>query len=1160
MTKLKSKDFSVSRLRLSTKLICALVSVSIVLSSTARAASDKNAQAILDKEDFAASEGWFVVNAKDAKVSLDSLLKSSRSAPMDGSSSNTTSDIESTVPADQRVYTSPKSSKQNQWLRTNTKFSDGTVSFDFLIPEKGKAEVLLLGSYGIALYDSHEQKGIDLNTMGALQKSWGKWEWSEYNRYDDSRSSGGRAPLVNAAQAPGQWQRFSARYRGPRFDNALNRVEPGIIFEIYINDQLVHKNLLLGAPTQNAINFWEESTGPLVFEGRLGAVAIKNVHAERANFDGASIPEKTGGDSNIASLKDQVKVGQDTFLGKGCAECHSLKPNDTAVKTGPNLYGLFQNEAKAIEVEDAEKHRFPVKANFTYLETSIRDPLAHLAIRSQGEQKGATYMPIMPRYSKEIVSDADIAAIYSYLLTKNAHKHRGPTTVLLGADGAAQYDPLKDSQEFLVIDRVRVQRGPMEGLSARAAHVGNPNGIHYSFDPRNFSLTKLWQGGFLQASGELNNRGGNGYAMGYSHIEIALDEAGPLLQFLNNKGEPIDFSFKEPLMGDKAAFERALQSGKTQRQLISEQDARFRGYTLNSKKPWQPPVFHLDIGSNSLHARVDFAGDGKFILTLSGLIDQAQTLKLNRAIISDIQVSSGELAGNKWTLPQGEQTHQLVGHISKIAPSSWRPEISAYAMQGQALQSDRADIKAPAGYQARDIYPPLDNAGRKQLFEALGIAQAENGDTVLSTRTAGVWHVRDQAWYQFADGIFDSLGLVIDDAAGLDLVVGSKLELTRLKDINNDGIADQYLTLFDAHSHADYHSYLHGPTKDAKGNYIFTINLGTSGLYKGHEAGMMSTHGGYPGWAVKVAPSGEYELFANGLRSPASLGTDPQGGLWYADNQGDFVSTSKLFRLEADGFYGHPASLVDLAGMKPSSTEIKWDVVKDSRAKAAVLLPQNRLANSPGNPVWDTTQGAFGPFKGQLIFGDQTQSNLVRVTTERVKGIEQGVAMPFISGLASGVMRPVFVDNQELWLGQTGRGWQAKGGKVAALQKISWNTKSEPEELLDVSATENGFLLSFTSDIRSSVSSADFAIESWVYRDAPEYGSDELGLRAERVAAVEVIDSRTIKLVLADLNQPAVHPMQTARVYEINVARNVFQSNSEAQPAMQAYYTLYSFK
>lgn len=68
-----------------------------------------------------------------------------------------------------------------------------------------------------------------------------------------------------------------------------------------------------------------------------------------------------------------------------------------------------------------------------------------------------------------------------------------------------------------------------------------------------------------------------------------------------------------------------------------------------------------------------------------------------------------------------------------------------------------------------------------------------------------------------------------------------------------------------------------------------------------------------------------------------------------------------------------------------------------------------------------------------MLIDDQTQSNVMRVTTEVIGDREQGAAINFGTNLESGIMRPLFLPDGSLLLGQTGRGWQAKGGHVASL-------------------------------------------------------------------------------------------------------------------------------
>jgi hypothetical protein len=323
----------------------------------------------------------------------------------------------------------------------------------------------------------------------------------------------------------------------------------------------------------------------------------------------------------------------------------------------------------------------------------------------------------------------------------------------------------------------------------------------------------------------------------------------------------------------------------------------------------------------------------------------------------------------------------------------------------------------------------------------------------------------------------------------------------------------------------------------------------------------MGTWGGFNGWAVRVLPNGKHDLFAYGLRSPASVGAGPDGRIWYADNQGDFVATSRMFVLEKGKFYGHPASLVDLPGMTPASPEIQYSQWAGKRAQPVILFPHNRVANSPGNPVWVVTK-KFGPFAGQILVGDQTQSNLLRVSLQKVDDVEQGSVMPFFEGLESGVMRPLFLADGSLLLGQTGRGWQAKGGKVASLQHVRWDGKTVAPGILAMNATPTGFRVDFTqplgSGIDASLLESAVALESWTYRDAPDYGSPELGLREERFTATVSADRKSLNLTLATLEQPQVHANQTARVYHVKV-RSQTLFDAAAPATMDAYYTLRRF-
>lgn len=963
----------------------------------------------------------------------------------------------------------------------------------------------------------------------------------------------------------GNWQSFALRFRAPRFDEGFSKLEPAFVLEER-NGAETRRNVPIDGPSPGAIWQGEDKRGPAFLVVRKGPFAVRNASHEPADFSQLTLPKSSGGETNEKELRDLVALGKELFTQVGCEACHRVEPNDAAVSSGPNLHGLFRAEPRTREVvEGGEGHRFQVRAGREYLHRSVRAPGDQLAVSESGANKGQAYLPVMPVYGRETLTDAQIDAIGDYLATLNAPPARGPVVRLAGLKPDAPYDPMQDGLQWLVSDTVRMQRGPMPGVSGRSIHVGHPNGVNYTFDPRVLAIVKIWQGGFLDMTGELTNRGGKGLALGHDSREIGFGGREFLLAPLSATGAPIDFTFKEARFGDQAAVKAALFSKQDQLAQIAAVDAQFLGYARNSKDKLAAPTFKYRVGKNQLEVTTTISERGEVVIRVAGRLDGAQTFAVNDSLLKNASVSAGTLAGERWTLPAGKADATLRGNIG-LAGTAWRPAPTTFAHLRQPLEKATASANLPAGYSIENYYAPKDNFGRQQLFEALGLSLAKDGIVVVGTRNAGIWRLVDGEWRLFAEGLFDSLGVVVEDGKGLTVVAGQKAELTRISDTNGDGLADEYDTLFDAHSyHGNYHTYMHGPVRARDGSYYLALNLAHDGAGVAYTGGgnVMGTFGGFDGWAIRVAPDGKFDLFAHGLRSPASLGAGPDGRVWYADNQGDFVATSKLFELRKDRFYGHPAGLVDLPGMTPDSPEIKWENVADRRERAVVLFPHNRVANSPGNPAWDMTKGRFGPYAGQMFIGDQTQSNLMRVTLQKVGDQEQGSVMPFVDGLESGVMRPLFLADGSLLLGQTGRGWQAKGGKVASLQHVRWDGKTVAPGILSMQATKSGFRVDLTQPLGGGVSSAILRsavnLESWTYRDAPDYGSPELDLRRENPSALLVSpDRRTLFIELPARDLTQVHPRQTARVYHLKVAAGTL-FDSAAPAELSASYTLYAF-
>ncbi|MDA8960418.1 hypothetical protein N9F13_03310, partial [Akkermansiaceae bacterium] len=412
------------------------------------------------------------------------------------------------------------------------------------------------------------------------------------------------------------------------------------------------------------------------------------------------------------------------------------------------------------------------------------------------------------------------------------------------------------------------------------------------------------------------------------------------------------------------------------------------------------PTFHFKVGANRFDLQFQVDEKGAATLALDGTLHEPQSFSLAPII-----------RGKEETWTVSELPAELKFTIPVKNP--WRPIGVVPAPLIQKAETAVSKVVLPAGYSAEAILPPVDPQGRKQLFEPLGMDLAPDGSLIVSTRTAGLWKLKNGLWTQIAEGLLDALGVIVESES--EIIVGQKPELTRLRDEDGDGWMDHYETLSDDFQiTANYHEYLHGPAKDASGNYYIQLNLAehpNKGIYKAN-GNWMGAQGGFRGWSLKVTPEGKMTSFARGLRSPAGLATGPDGKLYYTENQGEYQGTSKLFLLEEGKFYGHPSGLVDLPKMNPSSPEIAWDAVKATKEKALALMPQSRLANSPGSPVWAPENDQFGPFAGHMFVGDQTLSNLFRILP---KANHEAALIPFAHGFPSGVMRVLF-DEQEIAL------------------------------------------------------------------------------------------------------------------------------------------------
>jgi glucose/arabinose dehydrogenase len=447
------------------------------------------------------------------------------------------------------------------------------------------------------------------------------------------------------------------------------------------------------------------------------------------------------------------------------------------------------------------------------------------------------------------------------------------------------------------------------------------------------------------------------------------------------------------------------------------------------------------------------------------------------------------------------------------------------------------------------------------ILEVGGLAFRPDGKLLACTRRGEIWLIENPEsetkanFKLFATGLHEALGLYVE---GKDVYCVQRPELTRIRDIDGDDVADEYTTICDKWGvSGDYHEFAFGPAKDKNGDFYVTLNVGFGG---GHQSKTP-----WRGWCVRISPDGKLHPFATGLRSPNGINFSPEGDLFYCDNQGEWVCTNKMHHLKPGEFYGHQAGLrwVDqspFAGKLPSNKApngMRYDGQAGPNGVAGmpphtppcIWFPYGRMGQSASEPRWDTTGGKFGPFAGQCFVGDQTKSNVMRVYLEKVNGLYQGACFPFRSGGQCGINRIVFGPDGSMYIGQTDRGWGSLGGKTYGLQRIAY-TGVEPLEMHSIKLTKDGFDLVFTKPLDATTAEklANYSITSFTYYYWPKYGCDEIDRKAEAINKVHVHkDGKTVSLTV-----PNRH---VGRVYEVRLD-GIRSQAGDAVLHPEGYYTL----
>ncbi len=382
---------------------------------------------------------------------------------------------------------------------------------------------------------------------------------------------------------------------------------------------------------------------------------------------------------------------------------------------------------------------------------------------------------------------------------------------------------------------------------------------------------------------------------------------------------------------------------------------------------------------------------------------------------------------------------------------------------------------------------------------------------------------------KIAYGLAEPLGLKVVDG---EIYVLQKQELTRLVDHDKDDVIDEYQTVCNGwRVSANFHEFAFGLLYE-DGYFYGTLATAIN-------PGGASTRPQIPdrGKVVKISKKdGTFEFIATGLRTPNGIGYGVDSAIFIADNQGDWLPSSKILHLQPGAWYGSRS--VDSVGTANLTETLP-----------VVWLPQDEVGNSPSQPAVLNV----GPYKNQMIHGEVTNGGIKRVFAEKVNGQYQGAVFHFTQGLEAGINRLAWGPDGALYAGGVGStgNWSHTGKLHYGLQRLAYNNKPA-FEMLAVRARSNGVEIEFTQPLKegTGTKAADYNVRQWWYKPTPAYGGPKLDDKALNIRSVQVSDDR--KKVFLQLDG-----MKPRHLVYIRLNRQTVRSADGKAPwVTEAWYTM----
>lgn len=452
-------------------------------------------------------------------------------------------------------------------IMTTWEHGDIDLEVDFLVPKGANSGIYLQGRYELQILDSWGKTEVNYSDCGGI-----------YQRWDDTKPEGqkgyeGTAPNTNAAKAPGLWQHYRIEFQAPRFDKNGVKTENAIFKKVYQNGFLIHENIELSGPTRGPAFPEEAAMGPLFIQGDHGPVAFKNIQYKAYTSEQLSLTDIT---YEFFDGKDDKLPDFSTL---------------TATKTG-SLDSLDLRKAS----DQSDGYRLRFKGNLQvptagdYLFTTRIDDGGELFI----DGKSIVFNEGDPGYGVETGLVNLTVGIHDFVITYYQEVWGANLVVDYEGPGMIQQSLASKSPTYWWQRKrppiLKTDLNEPEMLRAFVNHkgekktnilsVGDPKGVHYSYDLRTPNLIKTWKGGFADVTKIWQGRG-EPQLLQPMNFAIDLTEGLPVAALKSESSNwpsfiPDDFKFKGYEVGtdNRPVFKYNFKDAQFKDQILPSADGK----------------------------------------------------------------------------------------------------------------------------------------------------------------------------------------------------------------------------------------------------------------------------------------------------------------------------------------------------------------------------------------------------------------------------------------------------------------------------------------------------------------------------------------------------------------------------------------------------------